>query len=333
VTRGLLAATAGPLASLVAERAPSSVDDALRLAVELGGRSPFVGQGSTLDVWDALAGLAASDVALARAVEPHLDALTILQQAGVAAPAASTWGVFAAEGPGVRLEAREAAGSWSLTGTKPWCSLAGTVSHALVTAWLSSEARGLFAVALGSDGVAVAEGWAARGLTEIPSGDVAFDGVPAQPVGEAGWYLTRPGFAWGGMSVAACWFGGAVGIARTLLDTARRPERADDAILLMHLGQVDARLAEARTALRAAARLVDAGEEARLTTKRVRTTVFRAAEAVIASAGHALGPAPLVQDAAHAKRIADLELYLRQHHAERDDVSLGRSVRDAAEPW
>ncbi|HUY52367.1 MAG TPA: hypothetical protein VMV92_42790 [Streptosporangiaceae bacterium] len=34
--------------------------------------------------------------------------------------------------------------------------------------------------------------------------DVDFDDIPAEPVG----YLERPGFAHGGVGVAACWYGG-----------------------------------------------------------------------------------------------------------------------------
>ena len=37
----------------------------------------------------------------------------------------------------------------------------------------------------------------------------------------------------------------------------------------------------------------------------------------------ALGPAPLCQDAQHAKRVADLTIYVRQSHAERDLERLG----------
>jgi hypothetical protein len=42
--------------------------------------------------------------------------------------------------------------------------------------------------------------------------------------------------------------------------------------------------------------------------------------------GHALGPAPLAFDEDHARRVADLELYLRQHHAERDLARLGEAT-------
>ena len=46
--------------------------------------------------------------------------------------------------------------------------------------------------------------------------------------------------------------------------------------------------------------------------------------------GHALGPGPLAMDAEHAARVADLTLYVRQHHAERDLAALGRLVAPAA---
>ncbi|MCY7289624.1 MAG: acyl-CoA dehydrogenase, partial [Cryobacterium sp.] len=45
-------------------------------------------------------------------------------------------------------------------------------------------------------------------------------------------------------------------------------------------------------------------------------------------------PAPLAFDARHAGRVADLQLYARQHHAERDDAALGRRLREAGvSPW
>ena len=49
----------------------------------------------------------------------------------------------------------------------------------------------------------------------------------------------------------------------------------------------------------------------------------RAAEEVLRRADHGLGPGPLATDEAHARRVADLHLYLRQWHAERDHAALG----------
>lgn len=373
----------GSTTSFVRAHLPASVAEALGLAASLtgpgrrGGAVPAPGTGHTADLWRALATLAAHDLSAARAVEPHLDAVAVLEQAreagqvapavagaagaagaagsgGRASAAGPVWGVFAAEGPGVRLDATRAPTiavdpddpaapaadgaataapeRWTLTGVKPWCSLAGQLDAALVTAWAGDERR-LFAVDLHQPGVEVVPGtWHARGLVDIPSGPVRFDDVAASPVGEPGWYLRRPGFEWGGIGVAACWYGGAVGVARTL--HAATVGREPDPWRLRALGVVDERLGDARRALAEAADLVDAGEatgrEGRLLAKRVRGTVARAADDVLTAVGRALGPAPLALDAAHAARVADLELYLRQHHAEKDEASLGGAVRERA---
>lgn len=325
----------GKITNAVLRRDPQSVSQALDVAGELTDLKPFVGQGNTRDVWEALATLAAADVALARTVEPHVDAITILEQAGHTYDSDDRYGVFAAEGPDVRLTAESTVSGRRLNGVKPWCSLAGTLSHALVTAWIDDDHRQLFRVSLQQPGVAVDTAiWSARGLQEIPSGPVTFADAAAEPVGEPGWYLRRPGFAWGGISVAACWYGGAVGVARCLLQTVRR-RRTDDQLLLMHLGVVDARLAECRHALAQAAARLDThpDESADLLAQRVRATAARTCEEVLQHVGHALGPGPLATDPAHGKRVADLELYIRQHHAERDEASLGRMIRDVETTW
>jgi len=320
-------------AALVAAAAnpPEDVPAALALAREVGASRPTPGDGSTLDQWELLANLAAHDLGVARAVEPHLDAVAILVQAGWQT-VEGTWGVFAAEGGPDPLLAESDGQRWTLNGTKPWCSLAGRLDSALITARTGTGPQ-LFAVDLAQPGVQVVEdAWRARGLVEIPSGPVRFTEVEAVSVGEADWYLTRPGFWWGAIGVAACWFGGAVGIARTVLGAAQRSANPH---LLAHLGAIDVLLHTCRTALADAAARVDAREpDARLLAKRVRGMVARSCEETIARAGHALGPAPLATDRAHAKRVADLQLYIRQHHAERDDAALGEllTTRDDA-PW
>ncbi|MFH5880551.1 acyl-CoA dehydrogenase family protein [Arthrobacter sp. NA-172] len=124
-------------------------------------------------------------------------------QAGQQALFKGTWGVFAAEGPGHVLEVRGtgqsalAGAAVPLSGSKPWCSLAGYLDRAIVTAKTQAGSRQAFAVDLRSPGVEVEEPrWISHGLREIPSGTVHFTDVPAVPVGEPGWYFERPGFAW-----------------------------------------------------------------------------------------------------------------------------------------
>ncbi|CAN5179364.1 acyl-CoA dehydrogenase family protein [soil metagenome] len=338
----------GPLTALAFEREPKDVETALAVALELGSWGRHPGGGSTRDLWEALATIGSIDLGAARTVEPHLDALAILSQAGGATTVGhlysttQSWGVFAAEGAGLRVTAVRDGSRWRLDGVKPWCSLAGVLDAALVTAFVGPDERQLFAVELGQPGITVEPGaWHARGLTEIPSGPVHFDGVSAVAVGDAGWYLERPGFHWGGMGVAACWFGGMVGLARTLFTSAvtmASSGRKPDDLFRWQLGAVDIRIESARRALSEAAASVDSGEATgkagRLLAKRVRATVAGDAERVIELVGHALGPAPLALDEEHAKRVADLQLYLRQDHAERDVASLGSALLEGTvTPW
>ena len=316
--------------------AAGDVAAALDLARDLGEHLPTPGAGRTTHLWSALATAAAADLTVARTIEPHVDALAILEQAGMD-PGAGTWGVFAAEGPGEPLRARATApgeASYVLDGRKHWCSLAGVLDRGLVSAWVGDE-RQLFAVDLRQDGVQAVPGtWVARGLSAVDSGPVDFREAPASAVREPGWYLERPGFAWGGIGVAAVWFGGAVGVVRRLVSALGT--RPPDQVALMHLGAADARLHAARCVLEEAALAIDAG---RLTgpdgwraALRVREVVALAAEDVLLRAAHGLGPGPLATDEEHARRVADLELYLRQWHAERDQAALGTSIAETS-PW
>lgn len=308
----------------------------------------FSTEQSFADEWSFLAAVAARDVAAARILEPHLDALTIVEQArragspadlaSIAAGPDSSWGVFAAEGAGMRLEAQASGSGWRLDGTKPWCSLAQHLSHALVTAWVGEERR-LFAVALHDAGVRARTGpWFARGLSQVVSAPVDFTSVPAVPVGEPGWYLRRPGFAAGGIGVAACWWGAALPLRDALRERAQRD--GADQLSRLHLGRVDTALWAARLALRSAAREfdgIDAASDAPAfpgtLAGRVRAVVADAVELTLAEAGRALGPLPLVADEAHARRVADLGLYLRQHHGERDVARIGVDISEGRGAW
>lgn len=301
-------------------------------------------QWSLAEQWTFLAAVAFRDVAAARMLEPHLDALTILEQArrsgcevdlaSIGAGSESSWGVFAAEGAGVRLEAQMVGSRWHLSGTKPWCSLAQQVTHALVTAWVGDERR-LFAVEMQRPEVAPRSGpWHARGLDQIVSAPVDFADAPAVPVGEPGWYLRRPGFAAGGIGVTACWWGGVLPLRSALLDAARRP--GADQLSRVHLGNADMALWGARLALRTAAKEMDGSAALRYPgtlAGRARAIVASAVESTLADTARALGPLPLVADEGHARRVADLQIYLRQHHGERDVARIGADIAEGRGTW
>ncbi len=335
--------TPGDLVALAAAVA-GDAGRALALARQIGTRLAVPGRGRTARRWALLRDLAAADLTAARVAEAHTDALAILAEDQAAGgrtsldadrAAAQLWGVFAAEGPGVRVDAQPAGDGWGLSGTKPWCSLADRLDRALITAHLPGGGRRLFAIDLTGPHVRVdpPTGWYARGLVQVSSTAVHLDRCPAEPVGADGWYLTRSGFAWGGMGVAACWLGGAIGVARALHRAVRA--REPDQIGLMHLGAIDAALTAGQHLLDAAAAAVDDGRAdgpaGALWAARVRAVVAGTVDTVLTRVGHALGPAPLAFDDDHARRVADLQLYVRQQHAERDDAALGALVRDRKE--
>lgn len=305
----------------------------LELAQTMGGSVPLPQGGETLSLWQQLATLGAAGLSAARIIEPHLDALSMLVQAGRKDlnTDGSTWGVFAAQGPGQVLTAVDQ-GGWYLSGDKPWCSLAENLSHALVTA-RTEQGIQLFAVELHSPGIVREQRpWQALGLPTVPSAGLSFDNVPAVPVGAPRWYLERPGFAWGGAGVAAVWHGAATAVARRLHQHCL--SRTPDQIALWHLGTADQALWSAKAAFQAAAATADAGpgitvdspSQAAIMAARLRATVVAAAETVLSVAAHGMGPEPLAFDADHAQRVADLELYLRQDHAERSLAAHGAAL-------
>ncbi|MGB3829488.1 MAG: acyl-CoA dehydrogenase family protein [Ornithinimicrobium sp.] len=320
----------------------TDVDDALELATELSALGSMIGR-DTWPVLSALATIGSVDLSAARVVEPHLDAHAIIDQArSTDEPALryadhATWGVYAASPPGTRVHAKRASatGGWTVTGAKPWCSLADRVSHALITASRPGGRQQLFAVPMRQASVdPQMSHWKAHGLPHVSTGTVHLNGAEAHPVGPPGWYLDRPGFAWGGVAVAAIWFGAAAAVAGALWDAAR--DRAPDQIALMHLGSCDAALHSALLALQAAATAMDHGvpdaEKAAVLAARTRACVAEVAERVLTTVGHALGPGPLAFDQPHLQRVADLTLYLRQHHAERDQARLGALVAPPTKP-
>jgi len=115
-----------------------------------------------------------------------------------------------------------------------------------------------------------------------------------------------------------------------------RPE--PDAHQLAHVGELHATLAAADALLGQTAAAVDAdpgsdpaadpGIDHGLAVATVRAAVERAAREVVDRAPRIVGPAPLSRDADLAGALADLALYVRQHHAERDHAALGSQVLD-----
>lgn len=295
------------------------------------------GSGGTRERWTVFAALASRDLVAARLAEGDADARAILAELSGPDPAAAErWAVWASRPPGRHVSAERHDDAWVLTGTMPYCSGATLVTHALVVADSPDGVR-LFAVPTSQPGVQPVPGtWPAVGMAASDSLDVRFDEALAVAVGGPGRYVGRPGFWYGGMGVAACWYGGAVGVARALADAATSREL--DPTALAHLGRVDVLLSACSTLLDAEAAAVDADPldasgTAGPRAQRLRAFVADAAGEVLDRVGRALGAGPLCHDAEHARRVADLTVYVRQHHAERDLEVIGRDVAKNGPSW
>jgi alkylation response protein AidB-like acyl-CoA dehydrogenase len=304
--------------------------------------APQPGAGHTVERFKFLAAVAGADVTAARVLEPHLDAIAILgenHQFDARADSGQTWGVFASEGPSSTLVARQESDAWTLTGTKPWCSLGGRLSRALVTARTIAGEPRLFRVDLRQCAVRSPETlWVARGLADVESGPLVMDAASATAVGDTGWYLDRPGFRWGGIGVAACWWGGCVPLFAAIVQKSKRGEAKP--LTASRIGRLYRALESARLLLERSAAYIDRShtgdtddtDRMAVLAHTVRGVVVDALDETLAATRDILGPAALALDEATARRCADLEIYASQYHRGGDDVSLSSHLESAG-PW
>jgi alkylation response protein AidB-like acyl-CoA dehydrogenase len=263
-----------------------------------------------------------TDLSLARIAEAHIDAVAILAEAGHVPRLGALYGVWASEAPRAKVIARRApGGGWLLEGLKQYCSGATFLSAALVTAYCD-DAVWLFDIALGESGVrAEASNWETPAFADTATGPVSFNGVVVSNdcvVGQANWYLERPGFWHGAVGPAACWAGGAL----SLVDAATRLQRRD-AHSRAHIGAMQAAAWGLLALLDKAGQEIDADPldergEARVRALKVRHLIERHCTDVLDRFGRATGPQLLAYDRQIARQHMALTLYIRQCHAERD---------------
>lgn len=323
-----------PAKPLAQPRTVSVVADAVRDLVGTGQLDlPLPAAGRTADRWSALAALGRCDLTLARIAEGHTDALAILAEAGRPARPGASYGVWAARsgGTGAILT-----GGDRLNGTVRFCSGASTLDRALVAAADPAGGR-LVEVDLTDQRVhRDRDSWPAIGMDASDSLDVRFDGMPVTSdmlVGPPNWYVSRRGFLLGAAGVAAVWLGGAAGVLDTVVAMLADAPTTDEH-QLAQVGALTASLRAADALLTDTAYLVDAtGPDVDLTVpvRTAKAAVERAAWDLHDRVPRVTGPTPLCRDRQFAQRLADLAVYVRQHHAERDLAALGTAVVGAAQ--
>ncbi|MCW0212077.1 MAG: acyl-CoA/acyl-ACP dehydrogenase [Pseudonocardia sp.] len=309
---------------------PGTVAERLRGLLTGGSLDlPLPGHGDTPGRWAALARWGRDDLPLARLAEGHTDALAILDDAGAVAEPGALYGVWAARSGGTGAELTGGAGARMLRGTVRFCSGAHDLDRALVVA-SSPWGMRLVDVHLDDPGVRPAgDSWTTVGMRASDTQDVEFHGVGVPDdalLGDPGFYTARPGFWWGGAGVAAVWLGGAAGVVDDVVATLRAGE--PDPHQLAHVGALHTTLRATDALLARTAEQIDADPKAdhRTAAWTARAAAERTCRTVLDLAPRTAGVAALSRGGTLAQRLADLGMYVRQHHGERDLAALGTEV-------
>lgn len=316
--------------------AVTAIEERVRALIADGSLDlPVPGAGATTTRLATLAALAAADLQVGRMVEAHTDAVAILREADRPVAAGALYGVWAAADPSLALTLEPtppgSASAPVLTGRKPFCTGGGMVDRALVT--VRTDA-GVVLLDIDARHHTIAydtSAWLAPAFSATATALATFRSlpVPGGPVGPPGWYLDRVGFWHGACAPAACWAGGAIGLIDRTVERAL-PKAADphrDA----QIGRLTALRWQLAAVVGQAGQEIDAAPHDHLAALRrahsLRHVVERAATEVVDVVGRALGPRALAHDPEIFERIAEIQLYVRQQHAERDLAALGDTCR------
>jgi len=281
--------------------------------------------GSWQDLVDRLVDVARVDLCLARLVEGHADAVRILDQA-FALPRPGVYAVWASRSAGTGLRARRTTAGWQLSGELRFASGVDVVDRALVPGWVDERTHLLFdvdAAAFDADRTS----WRTPAMDASRSFTVrVHDRVVEEPLGRENFYLERPGFVAGGLGPAAVWVGGAQSVvdlvARGLGRFRPTPHQ------LRRLGAAREAVWLAETAVARVASSLDGGHGADDVAS-ARTAAAVAGERVVDEAGRIVGPGGITGDERLARTLADLLVYVRQHHLDLTLEASGRSALDA----
>ncbi len=314
-----------------------------RLLASLADPLPLPAAGNTSERHRRLMELGREDLSLARLAEAHWDAVAILAEAGRTPQTQSLYGVWAAEKPGMELLLAPVADGYVLSGTKIFCSGAGIVDCALVTT--GPAPRLLVEVDLAANQAGITfdnTAWKSAAFKATGTSTAHFENVQVPKgsvLGADGWYTSRPGFWRGACGPAACWAGGAAGLAEYSLRQSRRDPHS-----VAHLGAMQAAVWALSACLKAAGNAIDqhgankvdgvsngadaTNREMHILALTLRHLVEQTSTEVLRRLPRAYGPHPLAFDAHISQQYQELDLYLRQSHAERDLESLGRAILD-----
>jgi hypothetical protein len=309
-----------PTKPLALPRSVATLETELRRRALTGELTlPAPATGRTPRRWSALAALGRTDLALARLAEGHVDALAILAEAGRTPARDALYGVWASKADGTGAVIEQDSAGLRCSGLVRFCSGASVLDVDLAAAGVHPDP----------------DSWPALGMDASDSLDVHFRDLMITEemiVGVDDWYLRRRGFRLGSGGVAAVWLGGATGGYDRVLARLRERGSADEH-QLSHLGALATALHGTDALLANTAHAVDSEPGLDLTGSigLAKAAAERVGRMIVDIAPRITGPGPLCWDRAFAQHLADLAVYIRQHHAERDLAGLGRHLLEHGE--
>ncbi|MFC0407852.1 acyl-CoA dehydrogenase family protein [Roseomonas elaeocarpi] len=296
---------------------------------------------------DALRRIGRVSLPLGRLYEGHVNALRLvaghgnpaqLREAAADIRAGRLFGVWNSEPPeGLHLDGSQSASR--LRGRKIWCSGAGLVERALVTARRGDEVQMLLVPLPRGTERADLDDWHPTGMRASATGTVDFNGlaVPAEwQIGEPGGYYRQPDFSAGAWRFLAVQLGGIEAVAEALRSQMRQSGRGADPHQAARFGEVVTALETARlwvhqAAIHAEGRLAD-DDRTVAYVNLARGAVERAGLEAVALAQRSIGLASFMRPHPVERVIRDLATYLRQPAPDRALTSAAATVLSADTP-
>lgn len=292
------------------------------------------------ELLDGLTAIGRTDIPFARLAEGHIDAVRILRQAGRTPAPGALYGVWASRSRGGGLSAIREINRFRLSGTVPFASGSGLLDRALVTAVIQPR-PGTEPVAAQPEQLLLdvdvhewtpdLDSWqtAAMGASRSFTVTVRDRFAPDHgQVGPAGFYLGRPGFFPGGIGVAAVWVGAAARVADLVSHFVDGSPNGPDQASRIKLGGLRLEVSTANALVGYAGTQLAAGLESPTSSwcaedlqdlaTEVRAGVGAAVRRLLDTSRALAGPAGLAHAADLSAAIADLDLYVRQQHSDRD---------------
>jgi hypothetical protein len=306
----------------------------LAATVPLGRSAPPPG-----DEWALVRRVARADGSIARILDGHLNAVERvrllapepLRTDELAAVAdgrrrMGVWGADPLPSEGEPAALHGTPGARRISGEKVFCSGAGGLDRALVTA-RDRAGRPLLALVDLTDGVRIDRDWyRGSGLRTAESHRVRFEDARVLAVlGAPGELVREPWFSRDAIRTAACWAGIADRAADAALAAlAARPVVGD--LEALAAGRILGAVATMDRWLDAAAREAAVpGADGRATSVQLRAAVADAARTILDEGTRAVGSRPLVDGGDLDRCRRDLDLFLHQHRIDPLVARLGRA--------